>query len=70
MLKSKLNNIADKTRRQNKINLELLEHTMKIIENSVNIIANALAPEVSSYNKRGRKIENNVETVSSILHDA
>lgn len=70
VLKSKLNNIADKTRRQNKINLELLEHTMKIIENSVNIIANAMAPEVSSYNKRGRKIENNVETVSSIMHEA
>jgi len=70
VLKNKLNNIADKTRRQNKINLELLEHTMKIIENSVNIIANALAPEVSSYNKRGRKIENNAETVSSIMHEA
>jgi len=70
VLKNKLNNIVDKTRRQNKINLELLEHTIKIIDKSVNIIANALVPEVSSYNKRGRKTEHNAETVSSVIHEA
>jgi hypothetical protein len=69
-LKNKLKNIADKTRRQNKINLELLENAMKLIENSVNIIANAIVPEISSYNKRGRKIENAAGIVSSIVHEA
>lgn len=70
-LRQKLKNIGGNIARQNKINAQLIEHSLRIIEYSVISIANILMPEASSYNNFGKiKGSNNKPGVSSVIHEA
>ncbi|OGH99416.1 MAG: hypothetical protein A2104_02390 [Candidatus Melainabacteria bacterium GWF2_32_7] len=69
-LRIKLKNLAENIQRQNKINNQLIKHSLNILEFSIVSIANALMPEASAYNNFG-KINNNQQSkgVSSINHE-
>jgi len=70
--RSKLKNLVDNIQRQNNINAKLIEHSLKLVEFSVNSIANALLPEMSAYNNQGKIQKSRVKTeiISSVIHEA
>ena len=71
LLKEKIKNITSNIYRQNNINAQLIEHSLKLIEHTLTIITNALMPESSAYNNLGRVNKNQVQTgVSSISQEA
>jgi hypothetical protein len=71
LLKEKIKKTAVNIHRQNNINAQLIEHSLKLIENTVNIISNALMPESSSYNSHGKVPKKLSPTgVSSIIQEA
>lgn len=69
-LRDKLKSILPNIQKQNTINAELLKHSLKIVEKSINIIANVLVPEGSAYNQNGMsKFEKRFSNLSSIEHE-
>ena len=69
-LKDKLGNSLANIQKQNNINAELIKHSLKVIEGSINSIVNALVPENSFYNNKGRVIKDEgAETISSVIHE-
>ncbi|EKE03823.1 MAG: hypothetical protein ACD_20C00147G0004 [uncultured bacterium] len=70
-LRLKLKNLAENIRRQNNINAQLIEHSLRILEFSITSIANVIIPEASAYNKLGKANNNPNNTgVSSVIHEA
>lgn len=68
---NKLKNKAKSIKKLDFINTELLKHSMKMVEGTVDVIVSAFKPQVSSYNNLGRK--NDVKSsisLSSIVEDA
>ncbi|MDD3014308.1 MAG: flagellar export chaperone FlgN [Candidatus Gastranaerophilales bacterium] len=71
LLKEKIKTIVSNIYRQNNINSQLIEHSLKLIEHTVKIITNVFMPESSAYNSLGRVKKNQVQTgVSSISQEA
>lgn len=69
-LKNKLGGSLQNIQKQNNINAELIKHSLKVIEGSINSIVNVLVPESSSYNNRGKFIqEENAQTISSVIRE-
>ena len=69
-LRNKMKSILSNIQKQNTINIELLKHSLKIVENSIVVIANALVPEGSAYNKKGAtKAEKRLFDLSSVEHE-
>jgi seryl-tRNA synthetase len=69
-LRKKLKNIAENIYRKSSINAQLIEHSLRIIEQSVISIANALIPEASAYNNLGKANgSQNKTSISSITHE-
>ena len=51
--------------------MELIKHSIKLIEHSIILIANALTPGASSYNNHGKVNNSNISRrVSSIIEEA
>lgn len=70
-LKDKLNELLGSIQKKNKINAELIKHSLKIIENSINSISSVLIPESVSYNYKGKVArDENSQVISSIIHEA
>ena len=70
-LRDKIKNILPNIQKQNTINMELLKQSLKIVENSIVVIANVLVPEGSAYNRKGMsKITKNLSGLSSVEHEA
>jgi len=70
-LRDKIKNLLSGIQKQNIINIELLKHSLKIIENSIVVIANTLVPEGSAYNQNGAiKTKKRLSNLSSIEHEA
>ena len=67
--REKLLNIVNNVQKQNKTNKELLKHALKLVENSINIIANVLIPECSAYNNYGKANKASAK-ISSIVQEA
>ncbi len=68
---NRLKNKAESIKKLNFINTELLKHSMRIVEGTVDIIVGAFKPQVSSYNNLGMK--NDVKSsisLSSIVEEA
>lgn len=56
--------------RHNKVSMELLKHSLKMVEGSINIILNTATPETSTYNAFGKVKNNHTNTgISSIVQD-
>jgi len=71
LLRKDVKKLTSNIYRQNNINAQLIEHSLKLIENTVKIFTNALMPESSAYNSFGRVQKNQVQTgVSSINQEA
>lgn len=70
-LRKKLKKIVENVQRHNNINRKLIEHSLKLIEYSINSIANVLLPEGSAYNNLGKlnKKHGSSEIISSITRD-
>lgn len=69
-LRTKLKTIIENINRQNKVNTQLIEHSLKIVEHSIVAIANILIPEATAYNNFGKISKNQVKTgVSSVIHE-
>jgi len=69
-LRDKIKNLLSNIQKQNIINIELLKHSLKIIENSIVLIANTLVPEGCAYNKKGAiKTEKRLSDLSSVEHE-
>lgn len=69
-LREKIKNILSNVQKQSTVNTELLKHSMKIVENSITVIANALIPEGSAYNQKGiHKTSKQLYTMSSVDHE-
>ncbi|MCK7521074.1 MAG: flagellar protein FlgN [Ignavibacteriales bacterium] len=69
-IRDNMKNLSENIQKQNNINLQLIEHSLKMLENSVTSIAKALMPEMSSYNNIGKKDNSNNISVSSIIREA
>lgn len=68
--KNKIKRFVLNIQKLNKINIELLKHSLKMIENSIVFIANVLVPEGSAYNKKGlSKTVKNISNFSSVEHE-
>lgn len=70
-LRKQLKFKAENVQRQNKINAQLIENALKLIEFSINSIIKAVTPEAVSYNNMGKFKNNNRNkiSVSSVIHD-
>lgn len=69
-LKFKLKKIIENIQRQNKIINSLIEHSLKLIEYSVNAIVNVISPEIAFYNNNGKvKKSSNRMEISSVNHE-
>lgn len=69
-LREKIKTSVINIQKQNTINNELLKHSLKIVENSINFIANALIPEGSAYNQKGAsKTRKSLSGLSSVNHE-
>lgn len=71
ILKNKIKDLVLNIYKQNNINAQLIEHSLKLIEQTVLIITNTLMPETSAYNSSGKVKKNQTKTgVSSIIQEA
>lgn len=69
-LRDKIKSLLSGIQKQNTINVELLKHSLKIVENSIVVIANAIVPEGSAYNQRGAtKTGKRLFDLSSVEHE-
>jgi len=69
-LRDKIKIILSNIQKQNTINMELLKHSLKIVENSIVTIANVLVPEGSAYNQQGlSKSKKRIFDLSSVEHE-
>ncbi len=70
-LRDRIKDLLFNINRQNSMNQELLKYSLKIVENSIAVIANAIVPEGSAYNRQGAtKIEKRLYDLSSVEHEA
>lgn len=70
-LRDRIKISAINIQKQNKINAQLIEHALKLVEGSLMIITNAFMPETSSYNNLGKKQKfQSKNSVSSIVKEA
>lgn len=70
-LRNKIKSILLNVQKQSTVNVELLKHSLKIVENSIVVIANALVPEGSAYNQKGvHKASKQLLNISSVEHEA
>ena len=70
-LRDRIKNMLPNLQKQNTINMELIKQSLKIVENSIVVIANALVPEGSAYNRRGlSKTTKNLAALSSVEIEA
>lgn len=70
-LKQKVKDRLISIDKYNKINSELLKHAMKIIEGTIASFTKTLVPESTAYTRMGSYNKNkNIETISSIIHEA
>ncbi len=68
--KEKIGMLVKNIHRQNNINMELINHSMKLIESTVMLISNALMPEVTGYNNLGKTNKHNSNVgISSIIEE-
>jgi len=71
LLKEKIKNKALDVQKQNNINAQLIQHSLKLVEQTVMIITNALMPESSAYNSMGKVKKNKTQAgMSSIIQEA
>jgi hypothetical protein len=70
-LREKIKSILANVQRQNIISSELIKYSMKIVENSISVIANVLVPEGSAYNRTGGvKTSKEIFNISSVEIEA
>lgn len=69
--REKIKEVVTNIKKQNNICNTLIQHGLKLVEFSINSIANALVPEGSSYNRRGKTNKYKSQmSVSSVIHEA
>ncbi len=68
---NRLKNKAESIKKMNFINTELLKHSMRMVEGTVDIIVSAFKPQNSSYDSLGRKndLKSSI-SLSSIVEEA
>jgi len=57
-------------RHKNNLNEELIRHSLKIVDSSINSIINMFVPENSSYNHKGLFEGESTQAISSVVHEA
>lgn len=70
LLRTKIKSTAENAKKQNNISIELLRYSMKLAENSISTITNALIPQGAAYSRMGAvKPSKQLEELSSVNHE-